>query len=132
MTESPVSSFSGLFGHLSSAGANSVLFSKSLTYIITAPWPSQLHDWYCWAVLAAFVATGGYWVHRTAAALRKFPAGLVMSVMQVGCPVPPDPLSALLLLGNRVLQWVLQVTCSSSHESWIFEVVGGFGSSGRD
>lgn len=71
----------GVFHRL--AGANSVLFSKSLTYIITAPWPSQLSDWYCWAVLGAFIATGGYWVHRTAVALQKFPAGLVMSVMQV-------------------------------------------------
>jgi hypothetical protein len=60
------------------------LFSKSLTYILTAPWPSQLADWYCWAVLFAFVATGGYWIHSTAVALRKFNAGLVMSVMQVG------------------------------------------------
>jgi hypothetical protein len=63
-------------------GANSVLFSKSLTYILTAPWPSQLTDWYCWAVLFAFIATGGYWIHSTAVGLRKFNAGLVMPVMQ--------------------------------------------------
>ncbi len=60
-----------------------MLFSKSLTYILTAPWPSQLRDWYCWAVLLAFVATAGFWIQRTAEALRRFPAGLVMSVMQV-------------------------------------------------
>jgi hypothetical protein len=89
------------------SGANSVLFSKSLTYILTAPWPSQLADWYCWAVLFAFIATGGYWVHSTAVALRKFNAGLVMSVMQVVYSMNIASLPASRTAGQYVLEVVI-------------------------
>ncbi len=96
------------------AGANSVLFSKSLTYVVTAPWPAQLADWYSWAVLVAFVATGGYWVHRTAVALRKFPATLIMTLMQARAP--PYPRARLCVLPQPPSHRLSDVLCQGT---WI-------------
>ena len=69
------------------AGAWSVLFSKSLTYVLTAPWPSQLTDWYSWAVLLAFCATAAFWVQRTSCGLKRYSASCIIPLMQAsdGC-----------------------------------------------
>ena len=60
-----------------------MLFSKSLTYVLTAAWPSQFFDWYSWAVMLAFVFTGGFWVRCTSVGLRRFSSSLVIPLMQV-------------------------------------------------
>ena len=75
------------------AGAWSVLFSKSLTYVLTAPWPSQLTDWYAWLVLLAFCATAAFWVQRTSRGLKRYSASCIIPLMQASqpCPRPPAP-----------------------------------------
>ena len=60
-----------------------MLFSKSLTYVLTATWPSQFFDWYSWAVVVAFVFTGGFWVRCTSVGLRRFSSSLIIPLMQV-------------------------------------------------
>lgn len=61
-----------------------MLFSKSLTYVVTAL-PSSLRDWYSWFVVAAFLGTAAFWVRQSDRGLRLYPASLIMPLMQVGC-----------------------------------------------
>ncbi|GAB4815957.1 hypothetical protein N2152v2_003003 [Parachlorella kessleri] len=62
-------------------GAWSVLFSKSLTYIVTAL-PASLYDWYSWFVAVAFLGTAAFWVRQSDRGLRLYPASLIMPLMQ--------------------------------------------------
>ncbi|KAL4445374.1 hypothetical protein ABPG77_011199 [Micractinium sp. CCAP 211/92] len=62
-------------------GAWSVLFSKSLTYVVSYM-PGSLADWYSWFVLAAFLATAAFWVRQSDRGLRYYPASLIMPLMQ--------------------------------------------------
>jgi len=71
-----------LFSAVSSfIGAWSVLFSKSLTYIVSAA-PSSFLDWYSWLTIAAFVGTAGYWIKQSNKGLKLYPASLIMPLMQ--------------------------------------------------
>ena len=63
-----------------------MLFSKSLTYVLTATWPSQFFDWYSWTVVLAFVCTAAYWVRCTSVGLRRFSSSLIIPLMQVRLP----------------------------------------------
>ncbi|KAL3132553.1 hypothetical protein ABBQ32_009092 [Trebouxia sp. C0010 RCD-2024] len=63
-------------------GAWSVLFSKSITYIITAPWPSQLVDWYSWFCVLAFVGSAAFWIKATNQGLHLFSSSLIIPLMQ--------------------------------------------------
>ncbi|KAL4858704.1 putative magnesium transporter NIPA8 [Chlorella vulgaris] len=79
-----VSVFAGalLFSAVASfVGAWSVLFSKSLTYVVTYM-PASLTDWYSWFVLAAFLGTAAFWVRQSDRGLRFYPASLIMPLMQ--------------------------------------------------
>ena len=64
------------------AGAWSVLFSKSITYILTAPWPSQLVDWYSWFCVLAFVGSAAFWIKATNQGLHLFSSSLIIPLMQ--------------------------------------------------
>ena len=66
-------------------GAWSVLFSKSLTYVVTAL-PASLGDWYSWVVLVAFLGTAAFWVRQSNRGLKLYPATLIMPLMQVRHP----------------------------------------------
>ena len=71
-----------LFSAVSSfIGAWSVLFSKSLTYIVGAA-PASLDDWYSWFVVLAFVGTAAYWIKQSNKGLKLYPASLIMPLMQ--------------------------------------------------
>jgi hypothetical protein len=71
-----------LFSAVSSfIGAWSVLFSKSLTYVVSAA-PSSFLDWYSWLTIAAFVGTAGYWIKQSNKGLKLYPASLIMPLMQ--------------------------------------------------
>ena len=59
-----------------------MLFSKSLTYVLTATWPSQFFDWYSWAVVLAFASTAAFWVRCTSIGLRRFSSSLIIPLMQ--------------------------------------------------
>jgi hypothetical protein len=73
-----------LFSAVASAiGAWSVLFSKSLAYVVAAA-PGSLADAYSWFAAAAFGGTAAYWVRRTDRGLRLYPAALIMPLMQAG------------------------------------------------
>jgi hypothetical protein len=73
-----------LFSAVASAiGAWSVLFSKSLAYVVAAA-PGSLADPYSWFAAAAFGGTAAYWVRRTDRGLRLYPAALIMPLMQAG------------------------------------------------
>ncbi|KDD72687.1 hypothetical protein H632_c3024p0 [Helicosporidium sp. ATCC 50920] len=61
-------------------GAWSVLFSKSLTYVL-AELPEALGDWYTWFVVVAFFATAAFWVRQSDQGLRLYPAALIMPLM---------------------------------------------------
>ena len=62
-------------------GAWSVLFSKSLTYIVSAA-PGSFYEWYSWFTIAAFVGTAGYWIRQSNKGLKLYPASLIMPLMQ--------------------------------------------------
>ena len=64
------------------AGAWSVLFSKSITYIITAAWPSQIVDWYSWFCVLAFIGSAAFWIKATNQGLRLFSSSLIIPLMQ--------------------------------------------------
>ena len=64
------------------AGAWSVLFSKSITYIITAAWPSQVVDWYSWFCVLAFVGSAAFWIKATNQGLHLFSSSLIIPLMQ--------------------------------------------------
>ena len=64
------------------AGAWSVLFSKLITYIITAAWPSQLFDWYSWFCVLAFVGSAAFWIKATNQGLHLFSSSLIIPLMQ--------------------------------------------------
>jgi hypothetical protein len=71
-----------LFSAVSSIiGAWSVLFSKSLTYVVSAA-PASLADPYSWFAIVAFVVTAWYWVWQSNKGLRLYPATLIMPLMQ--------------------------------------------------
>ena len=71
-----------LFSAVSSfVGAWSVLFSKSLTYVVSAA-PGSLADGYSWFTVAAFLGTAGYWVRQSNKGLKLYPATLIMPLMQ--------------------------------------------------
>jgi hypothetical protein len=71
-----------LFSAVSSfIGAWSVLFSKSLTYVVSAA-PGSFSDWYSWFTIAAFVGTAGYWIKQSNKGLKLYPASLIMPLMQ--------------------------------------------------
>lgn len=71
-----------LFSAVSSIiGAWSVLFSKSLTYVIGAA-PASLSDPYSWFAIVAFIATAWYWIWQSNKGLRLYPATLIMPLMQ--------------------------------------------------
>lgn len=63
-------------------GAWSVLFSKSLTYVVSAA-PASLWDWYSWFVIGAFLGTAAFWVRQSNRGLKLYPATLIMPLMQV-------------------------------------------------
>ncbi|DBA96551.1 TPA: hypothetical protein ACH3X1_015422 [Trebouxia sp. C0004] len=63
-------------------GAWSVLFSKSITYIITAAWPSQVVDWYSWFCVLAFVGSAAFWIKATNQGLHLFSSSLIIPLMQ--------------------------------------------------
>ncbi|PRW05863.1 putative magnesium transporter NIPA8 [Chlorella sorokiniana] len=62
-------------------GAWSVLFSKSLTYVVSYM-PASLGDWYSWFILVAFLLTAAFWVRQSDRGLRYYPASLIMPLMQ--------------------------------------------------
>jgi hypothetical protein len=62
-------------------GAWSVLFSKSLTYVVTAA-PGSLRDGYSWFAMAAFAGTAAHWVRQSNKGLKLYPATLIMPLMQ--------------------------------------------------
>ena len=66
----------------SRTGAWSVLFYKSITYILTAPWPSQLVDWYSWFCVLAFVGSAAFWIKATNQGLHLFSSSLIIPLMQ--------------------------------------------------
>ena len=68
-------------------GAWSVLFSKSLTYVVSYL-PGSLWDPYSWIVLALFLGTAAFWVRQSDRGLRYYPASLIMPLMQVRLPLP--------------------------------------------
>lgn len=71
-----------LFSAVSSfIGAWSVLFSKSLTYVVGAG-PGSLGDSYSWFTMAAFVGTAVYWIRQSNKGLKLYPASLIMPLMQ--------------------------------------------------
>lgn len=71
-----------LFSAVSSfIGAWSVLFSKSLTYIV-GEMPASLKDPYAWFTIFAFLGTAVYWVRQSNKGLRLYPATLIMPLMQ--------------------------------------------------
>lgn len=71
-----------LFSAVSSfIGAWSVLFSKSLTYVVSG-FPGSVGDWYSWFTGAAFLGTAGYWVRQSNKGLKLYPATLIMPLMQ--------------------------------------------------
>jgi hypothetical protein len=71
-----------LFSAVSSfIGAWSVLFSKSLTYVVSAA-PSSFSDWYSWFTIVAFVGTAAYWIKQSNKGLKLYPASLIMPLMQ--------------------------------------------------
>ena len=63
-------------------GAWSVLFSKSLTYVVSAL-PEVATDPYAWFVLVAFLGTAAFWIRQSNQGLRLYPASLIMPLMQV-------------------------------------------------
>ncbi|KAK9809839.1 hypothetical protein WJX72_000154 [[Myrmecia] bisecta] len=63
-------------------GAWSVMFSKSLTYIISAPWPTQFIDWYSYLVVVAFLGTAASWIRSTNSGLHQFSSSLIIPLMQ--------------------------------------------------
>jgi hypothetical protein len=71
-----------LFSAVSSfIGAWSVLFSKSLTYVVTAA-PASARDPYSWFTIAAFLGTAVYWIRQSNKGLKLYPATLIMPLMQ--------------------------------------------------
>lgn len=71
-----------LFSAVSSfIGAWSVLFSKSLTYVV-GEIPTSLRDPYSWFTIAAFLATAAYWIRQSNKGLKLYPATLIMPLMQ--------------------------------------------------
>lgn len=62
-------------------GAWSVLFSKSLTYVVSEA-PASLMDWYSWLIGLAFLGTAGFWVRKSNSGLRLYPVCLIMPLMQ--------------------------------------------------
>lgn len=71
-----------LFSAVSSfIGAWSVLFSKSLTYVVSSS-PASLFDWYSWFTVLAFLGTAGYWIRQSDKGLKLYPATLIMPLMQ--------------------------------------------------
>ncbi|KFM23155.1 Magnesium transporter NIPA3 [Auxenochlorella protothecoides] len=62
-------------------GAWSVLFSKSLTYVVSEL-PDSLADPYGWFVAAAFLGTAAWWIRQSNQGLRLYPASLIMPLMQ--------------------------------------------------
>lgn len=71
-----------LFSAVSSfVGAWSVLFSKSLTYVVAA-FPESIADGYSWFTAAIFIGTAGYWVRQSNKGLKLYPASLIMPLMQ--------------------------------------------------
>lgn len=71
-----------LFSAVSSfIGAWSVLFSKSLTYVVSSA-PESLWDWYSWFTVAAFLGTAGYWIRQSNKGLKLYPTTLIMPLMQ--------------------------------------------------
>lgn len=59
-----------------------MLFSKSLTYVVSAA-PASLADPYSWFVAAAFLITAAWWIRQSNQGLRLYPASLIMPLMQV-------------------------------------------------
>ena len=102
-------------------GAWSVLFSKSLTYVVTAL-PGSLLDWYSWFVLAAFLATAAFWVRQSDRGLKLYPATLIMPLMQARAPPPaarPLPRCAAVELGTRALAAGLSAVLPPSQAFWM-------------
>jgi hypothetical protein len=71
-----------LFSAVSSfVGAWSVLFSKSLTYIVGSM-PESLYDWYTWVIVLGFLVSAGFWIRQSDKGLKLYPATLIMPLMQ--------------------------------------------------
>ena len=94
-------------------GAWSVLFSKSLTYIVGSM-PESLYDWYTWVIVVAFLASAGFWIRQSDKGLKLYPATLIMPLMQA------------FWLGMSVLQGMIYFDemQSLSHASLVYLSLG--------
>ncbi|GAX80581.1 hypothetical protein CEUSTIGMA_g8018.t1 [Chlamydomonas eustigma] len=66
-------------------GTQSVLFSKSLSVLLfdTFKGNIQFGNWYTWVTLLCFFASALFWITRLNKGLRKFPAMIIVPLMQI-------------------------------------------------
>lgn len=65
----------------SSIGAWSVLFSKSLAYILSST-SLFIWDWYSWFTAVSLIVTAVYWIQQSNKGLRLYPAPMILPLMQ--------------------------------------------------
>ena len=87
-----------------------MLFSKSITYIITAAWPSQVVDWYSWFCVLAFVGSAAFWIKATNQGLHLFSSSLIIPLMQA-CWTAQSIIEGGIYFDEFKVRWLTFAVC---------------------